>query len=154
MQRGDDAAVAVQIDLGGFAEAILRQRLGATGDLPQEAAADTSLRYDAIVEKGVKAFQERHAIKADGAVGSATLTALDVPVTVRIDQIRATLERCRWLMHDLSERFILINIAGFMLAVVDHGVPIWETRVVVGDPYTQTPSFRADMRSIVLNPLS
>src|SRR6185369_14574776 len=82
----------------------------------------------------------------------ATLRALDVPVAIRIDQIRATLERCRWVMQDRAQRFVLVNVAGFTVAVVDQDVPIWEARVVVGDLYTQTPSFRADIHSIVLNP--
>ena len=36
---------------------------------------------------GVKAFQERHGIAPDSAVGPATLRALDVPVAIRVDQI-------------------------------------------------------------------
>lgn len=131
---------------------LLRRRLAASGDLPDEAAAVPSSRFDATLEAGVKAFQERHGIPPDGAIGPATLRALDVPVTIRVDQIRATLERCRWVMQDRAERFVLVNVAGFTVAVVDQDVPIWESRVIVGDPYTQTPSFRADMRSIVLNP--
>lgn len=131
---------------------LLRRRLGITGDLPEESATDPSLRYDVTVEAGVKAFQERHGLEPDGAVGPAMLRALDVPVAIRIDQIRATLERCRWVMQDRPKRFVLVNVAGFTVTVVDQDVPIWDSRVVVGDPYTQTPSFRADMRSIVLNP--
>ena len=130
----------------------LRRRLGATGDLDAAAAADASPRYDAAVQAGVKAFQARHGLPADGAVGPATLRALDVPVAARIDQIRATLERCRWVMHDLPERFVLVNVAGFNAAVVGKDGPVWDSRVVVGKPYTKTPIFRADMRYIVLNP--
>ncbi len=131
---------------------LLRRRLGATGDLLEPAASDPSWHYDAVVAAGVHAFQERHGLTGDGAVGETTLRALDVPVDVRIGQIRATLERCRWVMQDLASRFVLVNVAGYTLAVVDGEVPIWETRVVVGDRFTQTPSFRADLRSIVLNP--
>jgi murein L,D-transpeptidase YcbB/YkuD len=131
---------------------LLRRRLGISGDVPEAVATDSSSRFDASVAAGVKAFQERHGIAPDGAVGPATLTALDVPVAIRIDQIRATLERCRWVMQDRAERFVLVDVAGFTVMVVDHDVPIWESRVVVGDLYTQTPSLRATMRSIVLNP--
>lgn len=130
----------------------LRQRLVATGDLPASLADDASREYDAAVEAGVRAFQERHGIKPDGAVGAATLRALDVPVGIRIEQLRATLERCRWVMHDPADRFVLVDIASYSLAVVDREIPVWQTRVVVGEHETQTPSFRADMRSIVLNP--
>jgi len=131
---------------------LLRRRLGVSGDLPDTATSDPSSRYDEAVERGVKAFQERHGLPADGAVGPATLRALDVPVAARIDQIRATLERCRWVMHDLPDRFVLVNVAGFTVAMVGTDGPTWESPVVVGKPYSKTPIFRADMRYIVLNP--
>ncbi len=131
---------------------LLRRRLGVTGDLPPADAADPSSQYDARVAAGVKAFQERHGLPADGAVGKATLAALDVPVAVRIDQIRATLERCRWVMHDLPDRFVLVNVAGFTVALVGKEGTVWESRAVVGKTYTKTPIFRADMRYIVVNP--
>jgi murein L,D-transpeptidase YcbB/YkuD len=130
----------------------LRRRLAVTGDLSAAVAEDPSTVYDATVATGVKAFQERHGLRADGVVGPATLAALDVPIGARIDQIRATLERCRWVMHDLPERFVLVNVAGFTVAVVGKDGPVWQSRVVVGKPYTKTPTFRADMTYIVLNP--
>ena len=130
----------------------LRHRLGVTGDLPAAAAADPSSAYEAAVAAGVKAFQERHGLPADGVISPATLRALDVPVAARIDQIRATLERSRWVMHDLPDRFVLVNVAGFTVAVVGKDGPGWESRVVVGKTYTKTPIFKADMRYIVLNP--
>ncbi len=111
---------------------LLRRRLGITGDLPGASAADPSVRYDAMVKTGVRTFQERHGLAVDGAVGPATLRALNVPVTARIDQIRATLERCRWVMHDLPERFVLVNVAGFTVAVMGADGPTWKSRVVVG----------------------
>jgi murein L,D-transpeptidase YcbB/YkuD len=55
-------------------------------------------------------------------------------------------------MHDLPRRFVLVNVAGFTVYVVDGDWPIWESRAVVGKPFTQTPIFRADMTYIVLNP--
>lgn len=130
----------------------LRRRLAATGDFSASAVDDPSREYDALVEAGVRTFQERHGIKPDGAIGPATLRALDVPLGIRIDQIRATLERARWVMHEHADRFVFVDIAGYSLAVVDREVPVWRTRVVVGEKDNQTPSFRADMRSIVLNP--
>jgi L,D-transpeptidase YcbB len=130
----------------------LRHRLGVTGDLPAAAAADPSSKYDAAVETGVKAFQERHGLPVDGALGKATLAALNVPVSARIDQIRATLERCRWVMHDMPDRFVLVNVAGFTVTLMGPDGPTWDSAVVVGKPYTKTPIFRADMRYIVLNP--
>ncbi len=130
---------------------VLRRRLAVTGDLEAGPARDPS-RFDTGLEKAARAFQERHGLKPDGQVGRITLNALNVPVRVRIDQIRATLERCRWVMHDLPERFVLVNIAGFRAYWIENGVSTWDSAVVVGKPYTRTPTFRADMKYIVLNP--
>jgi murein L,D-transpeptidase YcbB/YkuD len=129
----------------------LRRRLAATGDLPQGVAVDGD-EYDSAVVEAVKTFQDRHGLTADGAIGPGTLAALNVPVEQRIDQIRATLERCRWVMNDLPDRFVLVNVAGFQAYFAEDRQLKWSTRVVVGKPYTKTPVFRADMKYIVLNP--
>jgi murein L,D-transpeptidase YcbB/YkuD len=55
-------------------------------------------------------------------------------------------------MHDLPDRFVLVNVAGFRVYFAEHGQLKWSSRVVVGTPYTKTPIFRADMKYIVLNP--
>jgi murein L,D-transpeptidase YcbB/YkuD len=131
---------------------LLRKRLAITGDLPEAAAAETATQYDAALAAGVKAFQERHGLPSDGALGPGTLEAMNVPVARRIDQIRATLERCRWVMHDVPERFVLVNVAGFTVTFFGKDGPTWESRVVVGKTSTKTPIFWADMTYVVVNP--
>ncbi len=131
---------------------LVRRRLAITGDLPEAAAAETSPEYDAALAAAVKAFRERHGLTPDGTVGPATLESMNVPVARRIDQIRATLERCRWVMQDVPERFVLVNVAGFTVTFFGTEGPTWESRVVVGTTSTKTPIFRADMTYIVLNP--
>jgi murein L,D-transpeptidase YcbB/YkuD len=128
----------------------LRRRLAVTGDLP--AGTDASSTFDAALEGGVKAFQERHGLEPNGTVGPQTVAALNVPVGARIEQIRATLERCRWVMHDLPDRLVLVNVAGFTVSFIGPNGPTWESRAVVGKPYTKTPIFRADMKYVVVNP--
>jgi len=130
---------------------VLRKRLAVTGDL-ELALANESSTFDAPLETAVRTFQQRHGLKPDGTVGKGTLAALSVPVEARIDQIRATLERCRWVMHDLPPQFVLVNIAGFQVFWIQNGENTWESAAVVGKPYTRTPTFRADMKYIVLNP--
>ncbi len=129
----------------------LRRRLMTEGDAP-EGPADPSLVLDPALAAAVARFQARHGLVADGAVGAATIRALNVPVSARVDQLRISLDRARALMHDLPRRFVLVNVAGFTVYVVDGDWPIWESRVVVGKPFTETPIFRADMTYVVLNP--
>ncbi len=129
--------------------AVIRKRLAATGDLTD---ASGSLEYDETLANGVRLFQERHRLKADGAIGRATLDALNVSAAERVAQIRVNLERARWVIRDLKDSFVLANLAAFKVYVIRDGTVVWETRAQVGKAGRQTPAFRADMRYLVFNP--
>jgi murein L,D-transpeptidase YcbB/YkuD len=130
---------------------VLAARLAATGDLPSPAASDGT-SYDESLAAAVRQFQARHGLAADAVIGPATLAALNVPVAVRIDQLRASLERARWVFYDPESEFLVVNVAGFQLYHVRRGEILWRTRVQVGQPYRQTPIFRAEMTYLVVNP--
>jgi murein L,D-transpeptidase YcbB/YkuD len=129
----------------------LRQRLAVTGDLP--AGADLiSTQFDADLERAVTVFQERHALGADGIVGNQSYMALNVPAQTRVDQIRLSLERLRWLQEEIGPQFIAVNIAGFRVFFIRNGEFIWVSRTMVGKTYRQTPIFRGDIQYMELNP--
>lgn len=134
---------------------LLRQRLAMIGEAmlsPNDAADMLPTRYDEALAAGVRRFQERHLLQADGIVGPRTRAALNVPVDARIDQIRANLERARWLLHDLPDTFVLVDIAGYRLSYFRPDGQIWRTRIVVGQPYRQTPSLRSEITHVTVNP--
>jgi murein L,D-transpeptidase YcbB/YkuD len=131
---------------------VLRERLAVSGDMAAVGVTAAGDLYDPELVEGVRTFQARHGLAADGVLGVQTIAALNVPVAKRIDQIRATLERCRWLLRDLPERFVMVNAAGFRVLLIEDGQVVWRSRAIVGKPVTETPMFRADMRYVVLNP--
>ncbi len=138
---------------GGTDERVpaLAARLTVTGELPASAAVDGTT-YDYALSTAVREFQARHGVAPDGAVGPATLAALNVPVAARIEQLRANLERARWVFYDPEGELLVANIAGFQLYHLRRGEVVWRTRVQVGRPYRQTPIFRAEMTYLVVNP--
>ena len=129
----------------------LRERLKVTGDLSTADPEDPAV-YDGSLEAAVKRFQQRHGIDADGKVGPRTLEELNVPVEARIDQIRASLERARWVFRDVEDTFIIVNIASYELMLVEGGAAAWQTNVQVGKTYHATPVFKSTLKSIDLNP--
>lgn len=138
---------------GGSDERVpaLAARLAVTSDLPTSSASYGTV-YDEALVAAVRGFQARHGLAADGVVGSGTLAALNVPVATRIDELRASLERARWVFYDPESEFLVVNVAGFQLYLVRRGEVVWRTRVQVGQPYRQTPIFRAEMTYLVVNP--
>jgi len=139
---------------GGSDERVpaLAARLAVTGDLPPDFVPVTGTMYAGSLVDGVRNFQARHGLGPDGIVGAATLTELNVPVAVRVEQIRANLERVRWVLYDPESEFLVVNIAGFRLYLLRRGDVVWRTRVQVGRPYRQTPIFKAEMTYLVVNP--
>ena len=129
----------------------MRRRLALTGDCIA-GCEDSSTVFDTALVVAVQHFQKRHGLTADGAVGAKTTAAMNVPARERAQQIRLNMERWRWLPQDLGTRYILVNIAGFELDVVEAGQITKTTRVVVGKSFRRTPVFSDRMSYIVLNP--
>ncbi len=133
----------------------IRNRLQFLGDLVMDGSSesrDHGDEYDETLEAGVRAFQRRHGLDIDGVVGPRTLAELNTTPEQRIEQLRANLERWRWLPRDLGEEYILVNIAGFEMQVHSNGENVMTQRVVVGTPYRRTPVFTGRMTYLVLNP--
>lgn len=128
----------------------LRRRLSATGDLSGEF--DDSMFFDENLEQAVIHFQSRHRLHTDGVVGKKTFEALNVPIEERIDQIRANLERARWLLHDIRDSFVIVDIAGFHAGLNQEGKMVWTVRAQVGKPYRNTPVFKSAIRYLEFNP--
>lgn len=131
--------------------AALRQRLYLTGDLA-EPNQDPDAPYDDALQVAVQHFQSRHALNPDGLVGKETLVALNEPVETRIDQLRLSLERLRWVSEDAPHEFVAINIAGYELFYFHDREIAWTTRVMVGKSFRQTPVFRGDITYLEMNP--
>ncbi|HYN64986.1 MAG TPA: L,D-transpeptidase family protein [Candidatus Limnocylindrales bacterium] len=135
--------------------AALHQLLVALGDLPADAPPPTDCD-DAALAEGVRRFQTRHGLAADGVIGRATLAALNVPLAHRVHQLELALERLRWL-PDLGARpFVGINIPMFRLWAWDPAAPAGASismGVVVGRALnTQTPVLSEEMRYLIFRP--
>lgn len=127
----------------------VKRRLRVSGDLNELGNAEL---FDDALVVAVKRFQRRHGLKDDGSIGTDTISAMNVPVGERIDQLVINLERGRWLDAHLGDRYIYINIADNDLKLVEKDKTIHAARVVVGKPFHETPVFSALMTYIELNP--
>ena len=129
----------------------LRRRLAATGDLsPDDARLRPALRP--VLAEGVTRFQSRLGLAPDGILGIRTRAELNVAPAARIKTIRVNLERGRWVLPGLGATFVAVNVAAYQAYYLRDDSLAWSGRAVVGQPYLQTPEFRARMTSIVLNP--
>jgi murein L,D-transpeptidase YcbB/YkuD len=137
---------------------LLYRRLLAFGDLtPEIPPTRPGALYAGPLVEGVKRFQMRHGLEADGIVGKATQAALQVPLAQRVRQIELALERLRWLPDLSNQRFVALNIPMFDLWAWDSirptGVPSFGMRAIVGRALsTETPVFVDEMRYVIFRP--
>lgn len=133
----------------------LRSLLAALGDLDSGAEGGSEV-YGKDLEEGVKRFQERHGLLADGVIGKNTLVQLNVPLDQRVQQIQLGLERLRWLPEHIDGRHIVVNIPSFELfGFIDGSAkPDLVMNVIVGEAINErnTPVFHSDMTYMIFRP--
>lgn len=130
----------------------IRRRLTALGDLSGSVDPTDPSLYGEELETALPLFQARHGLEPDGIIGPATLAAINLLPIERVHRIDASLERWRWLPESLGARFVLVNIAGYELKMMDQDVELLRQRVIVGRPFRQTPVFSDRIRYLVVNP--
>jgi len=68
------------------------------------------------------------------------------------DKARANLERWRWLPRDLGQRYVIVNVPAYTVALVEDGQVVTRHRAVVGAPKTATPQLGAVATGVIFNP--
>jgi murein L,D-transpeptidase YcbB/YkuD len=149
------------VDVGGGYAAVpqLWERLQFEGDAAPmvvgAAAVSAPTSYDAEVAAAVKQYQTRHGLQPDGRLGAATIASLNVPMSVRVQQLDDALERWRWLPDNYMQPRVLVNLPEFMLRAYepDHTLA-FKMEVVDGQAKDNhaTPMFVRLMRYVVFRP--
>ena len=124
------------------------------GDLPADAVVPAGDLYQPPLVDAVKHFQERHGLTADGRLGAQTVKELNTPLNARVEQLRLTLERWRWLPHEFPLPPVVVNVPEFRLRAFDaNGKLALTSNVIVGKALRhETPVFDRDMQYVVFRP--
>jgi murein L,D-transpeptidase YcbB/YkuD len=163
-QPAEDPALSVKLPPGrvlrpGIEDpqvALLRQRL----KVPAEAGVSENL-YDDKLRAAVEAFQREKGLRPDAMIGNQTRALLngrnapppeDRSKDGQIQRILVNMERWRWMPEDLGDFYVWDNVPEFVTRVVKNGKTIHTDKIIVGQPTWPTPSFSADMKTIVFHP--
>jgi len=150
---------AKPVGVGGWYAAVpqLWTRLQLEGDAEaaSEDATNGPQSYNAKVAAAVKHYQERHGLQDDGKLGQATIDSLNVPMSVRVQELVDSLERWRWLPDNYMQPRVLANLPEFMLRAyeADHSLA-FKMKVIDGEAKGNhdTPMFVRLMRYVVFRP--
>lgn len=141
LKKGDNNTAVAQ----------LRKRLFISGDLSADSGSSL---FDKELADGVKAYQKKQDLEANGKVSQSMIKDLNVPVEDRIRTIIVNMERCRWLSPDIfkNKEYIGINIPSYKLRYVRDGEPVLESNVVVGKEMNKTVIFSGKISYLVFSP--
>jgi len=136
-------------NMSGARIGLLQTRLVELGLLPLGTLTN---QMDAQTVSAVKDFQISADLDDDGAVGPATLKALNRGSEERLTQLRVNLERWRWLPDDLGRRHLRANIAGFDVTAWNEGKVERTHLTIVGKTFRKTPVFSDQISHAIFNP--
>jgi murein L,D-transpeptidase YcbB/YkuD len=111
--------------------------------------------YSPELVDGVKHYQDRHGMVADGKLSAQTIASLNVPMSARVKQIDDSLERWRWLPNEYVNAPLMVNLPEFVLrGYGDHHALDFTMKVVVGKVVGDhdTPVFTHEMKYLIFRP--
>jgi murein L,D-transpeptidase YcbB/YkuD len=115
-------------------------------------ADSTSILFDEELLKQLRAFQEDWGLNPDGVIGKATLEGLNSMPDKLISQLKVNMERYRWMPLQVTEKYIIVNIANFKLDLIMGTDTLITMRVIVGKGPRTTPVFNERLSYIVFSP--
>ena len=143
LRPGDDHAVVPRLR-----ELLIRKALLNAA----ESSFEAERIYTPLVVMAVKTFQQQQGLESDGILGPVTRDALQRSPTQRLQQLRANLQRWRWLPRDLGERYLLVRTGSYSMALVEQKHVTREYKIISGRPRRPTLSFQSDVDHLILHP--
>jgi murein L,D-transpeptidase YcbB/YkuD len=140
----------LRVGMASPAVSQLRRHLIMTGDL--EASGGIAETFDYYVEKGVKKAQVRHGLPPTGFVDKHTITALNVPASSRLRQLRANLSRLTPYASSTSAgKYVLVNIPAAQIEAVNNNQVVSRHAGVVGKLDRPSPILQSRIHEVNFN---
>jgi L,D-transpeptidase YcbB len=118
----------------------VRARLQALGfiSVEDEVSSNDQL-LDKALSQSLKKFQLANRVKQTGNLDATTVKAFNTDHSADDRQkLIYNMERLRWLPKSMGTRYVFVNQPAFQVDVIDSGKSVWNSRVIVGKPLTQT----------------
>jgi murein L,D-transpeptidase YcbB/YkuD len=125
------------------------------GDIPQDVRLDPNATiYEGVLVDGLKHYQNRHGEDPTGLLDARTINELNTPANVRINQIKLTLERWRWLPHSFAQPPVVVNLPEYRLRAMNpDGTVSFYKKVIIGKAYGhKSPVFEKDIQYVIFRP--
>lgn len=108
---------------------------------------------DSTLKQKVKEAQRQFNLLSDGVLRSTIIQELNIPLSVRLQQLNLSVNYYRWLYCLLqNQSVIVVNIPAAFLKVYRNNEVILEMRMIVGKKSTPTPTLASTVNEVILYP--
>jgi L,D-transpeptidase YcbB len=114
---------------------------------------DTSNVFSDSLEAAVRSFQQHNGLQPTGVVNDSMITALNIPVEQRMQQIIVNMNRMMWMPQQTDSSRIVVNIPSEMLVAYADSGKAFEMPVIVGKEGSGTVMFSSQVNRIVFSPV-
>ena len=74
------------------------------------------------------------------------------PLPDSIGILQINMDRWRWESDKLPDQYILVNIPSFKLKIIEKGISVFESKIIVGKPETPTPLITSVIECFTIYP--
>lgn len=99
----------------------------------------------------IKRYQKSKKLKSDGKITARLIDSLNQTDREKFIRIAITLDRYKQL-SPLPAKYIWVNIPAYQMQVIDSGISVLTSRVVVGKPNTRTPLLTSAITDMITYP--
>lgn len=120
--------------------------------LLQENIGDSDvILSDSVLRDEVKIYQTKRNLKVDGKAGEGTVNSLNLSDKEKFKRIAITLDRYKQLPM-MPQTYIWANIPSFYLELMNADTAVFQSKIIVGKPTTQTPTLFSEISNMVIFP--
>lgn len=118
------------------------------------AVPDLDATYNDNLKPVVLQYLVDHGLQGNGEIGkgSAIWAHIGVPAEQRLQQIRITMEKMRWLPAAPDQKYVFVNLAFQKLSVFENQEETLSMKTINGRPKRSTPTLRDKLSIVEMNP--
>lgn len=113
---------------------------------------NTRLADSIELSEAIRKAQVARGLTVDGKSGPQLVKSLNNTGWERFARIAINLDRYKHLPETMPRRYVWVNLPAYSMQLIDSGIVIMESKVIVGQPKTRTPVLQSEITNFITYP--
>lgn len=113
---------------------------------------NTHMADSVELSEAIRKAQVARGLTVDGKSGPQLVKSLNNTGWEKFARIAINLDRYKQLPDSMPRRYVWVNIPAYSMQLIDSGIVIMESKVIVGQPKTRTPVLQSEITNFITYP--